>query len=118
MKGIFGGILCIGLMVQAMAGGVLTDEDLAQAAKLRDQAMKGTKAFDIVESLTTEVGPRRAGTPGDRAGVLWAEAKLKELGFDKVWLEEVTFPNWIRGEEHCEVLSPFPQELHLSLIHI
>ncbi len=104
------------LVFQAMASGTLSVEDLSTAARLRDEAMKKTRAFEIVESLTTEVGPRRAGTPGDRAAVLWAQNKLKELGFDKVWTEEVTFPNWIRGQEHCEVVSPFPQELKITAL--
>ena len=96
--------------------GSLTPENLATAAKLRDQAMKGTRAFEIVESLTTEVGPRLAGTPGDRAGVAWAQAKLKELGFDKVWTEKITFPYWIRGDASCKVTSPYPQNLIITAL--
>jgi hypothetical protein len=89
---------------------------LQTAARLRDQAVAGNGGYEIVESLTTEVGPRLAGTPGDRAAVAWAEAKFRELGFDKVWKEEVTFPYWIRGDERAEVLSPFPQNLHLTAL--
>lgn len=95
---------------------MLSQEALTTAAKLRDEALKGNGAYEIVESLTTEVGPRRAGTPADRAAVAWGVAKLNELGFDKVWTDPVTFPFWIRGEESCEVVSPFPQPLHITAL--
>lgn len=33
-------------------------------------------AYQLTESLTTEVGPRLAGSPGDRASVVWATKNL------------------------------------------
>ncbi|GAA4363615.1 M28 family peptidase [Kangiella marina] len=91
-------------------------KDLKIAAELRDQALEGSKDYEIVESLTTEVGPRMAGTPGDAAAVKWGVAKLKELGFDKVWTEPVTFPTWKRGVETAEVIAPYPQPLVITAL--
>jgi len=91
-------------------------EELKTAAQLRDQAAAGNGAWDLVESLTTEVGPRLAGSPGDKAAVKWAQAKFNELGFDKVWTEEVAFPYWIRGTEEASVISPFPQGLTICAL--
>lgn len=92
------------------------DKDLKVAAELRERALNGSLDYDIVESLTTEVGPRMAGTPGDAAAVKWGVAKLEELGFDKVWTEPVTFPTWKRGIETAEVLSPYPQPLVITAL--
>ena len=61
-----------------------TDADLATAAALRDRALKGTSAYDHVSSLTTEVGPRLAGSAGDEAAVRWAMNRLGKLGFTGV----------------------------------
>lgn len=94
----------------------LSEEDLNVAAELRDEALKSSKGYEIVESLTTEVGPRMAGTPGDAAAVKWGVAKLEELGFDKVWTEPVTFPTWKRGVETAEVLAPYPQPLVITAL--
>ncbi|HSS78645.1 MAG TPA: hypothetical protein VLV54_18125, partial [Thermoanaerobaculia bacterium] len=41
----------------------------ATASALRSQALQGTKALDIVRSLTVEVGPRPAGSKGYDAAV-------------------------------------------------
>ena len=47
--------------------------------------MAGSQAWSVVESLTTEVGPRMAGTPADARAVAWAKAKFTAMGFDKVY---------------------------------
>jgi hypothetical protein len=83
------------------------------AEQLRDKAMNDNTAYDIVTSLTTEVGPRLAGSPADARGREWAVAKFKALGFDKVYTEEVSYPLWERRSEHAEIVGPFPQPLDL-----
>lgn len=99
-----------------MAVAPIPEDDLARAAEIRDAALTSELAFDILESLTTEVGPRMAGTEGDARAVAWAERKFLELGFDKVTLQPVTFPVWKRGEETAEVVSPFPQPLIITAL--
>jgi hypothetical protein len=83
------------------------------AEQLRDKAMNDNTAYQIVESLTTEVGPRIAGGPADERGREWAIAKFKALGFDKVYTEQVTYPLWERRSEHAAIVAPFPQALDL-----
>ncbi len=89
---------------------------IATATALREQARKGSGAYAIVESLTTEVGQRMAGTEADARAVRWAEAKFKELGFDRVILQPVTFPVWKRGREHAAIVSPAPQSLAVTAL--
>ncbi len=45
-------------------------------------------AYQLVEELTVEIGPRLAGSPEDAKSVAWATNKFKQLGYDKVWTEE------------------------------
>jgi hypothetical protein len=100
----------------ALADDGLSEKAIATAEKLRADGLAGSGAYDIVESLTTEVGPRMAGSPGDAAAVAWATAKFKALGFDRVYTEPVTFTAWRRRHERGEVLAPFPQPLHLTAL--
>ncbi|NKJ21279.1 M20/M25/M40 family metallo-hydrolase [Dyella sp. SG609] len=81
------------------------------AEQLRDKAMADDTGYKIVESLTTEVGPRIAGGPNDQRGREWAIAKFKELGYDKVYTETVTYPLWERRSEHAAIVGPYPQPL-------
>jgi len=94
----------------------LTEAQKTTATALRDSALKGTKGMDILTSLTNEVGPRPAGSAGDKAAVAWAVAKLKELGFANVHSEKVTVPHWVRGAESGEILAPYPQRVVLTAL--
>ena len=87
-----------------------------RVAKLRDAALKDDVAYEIVEGMTTEVGQRLAGTEAEALARTWSAAKLKALGFKNVRIETYRMPVWVRGEEHAEILVPFPQKLHLAAL--
>ncbi|MDA0993091.1 MAG: M20/M25/M40 family metallo-hydrolase [Proteobacteria bacterium] len=87
------------------------------AILLRERVLLDNLPVDIVESITTEVGPRRVGTEGDKRAIAWAQAKFEELGFDRVWAEEFTVDRgWIRGDAKAEIVSPYPQNLVLTAL--
>ncbi|MDR3513840.1 MAG: M28 family peptidase [Caulobacteraceae bacterium] len=81
------------------------------SAQLRDKALAGSPAFPILESLTTEIGPRPAGSPAQKRAMEWGLAKLTALGFQNVHAEPFTVTAWVRGPEAAEVVAPFPQKL-------
>jgi len=86
------------------------------ATQLRDQALHDDTAYRITASLTTEIGPRLAGSDADQRARDWAVAKFKELGYDKVYTEPVTYPVWQRRSEHGAIVAPFPQPLVLTAL--
>ena len=89
--------------------------DVTDAAiELRDDAMRGTRAWNIVESLTTEVGPRLAGTEQEARARDWAVEQLAAMGFENVRIEPFMIDGWERGREVAEVLAPFPQKLSIT----
>lgn len=93
------------------------DEDfLKSVADLRDKALTDSTAYDITESLTTEVGSRLGGSAGDARAVKWAKAKLNAMGFDKVYTQPVTFPKWVRGVETAKIVSPYPHEIKITAL--
>jgi hypothetical protein len=100
----------------ANAQTTIPDRALAQAAQVREQALASDLGWQVIESLTTEVGPRLAGSEADARAVKWAEAKFHELGYDKVWTEPVTFPKWVRRSERAEVLGEHAQPLLLTAL--
>src|SRR5918996_135328 len=83
----------------------------SQAERLRDAALEDDVALDIVRDLTTEVGPRLAGTEAEARARTWAVARLKSLGFRNVHIEEYRMKTWLRGAETAEIVSPFPQRM-------
>jgi hypothetical protein len=89
----------------------IPDAALETAATLRARALADDTAWDFTEALTTEIGPRLAGSDNDAKAREWVIARFKALGFDKVWTEPVTYPKWVRRSEHAAIVAPFPQPL-------
>jgi hypothetical protein len=84
--------------------------DLEQAA---DEALESdTLAWQFVEGITTEVGPRQAGTEAEARGRAWAVAWLKARGFTNVADEPFMMDTWVPGDiARARVTAPFAQDL-------
>lgn len=90
---------------------VLNEAQLKEIDTLKNAALKTELAWQLTESLTTEVGHRMIGSDGDKKAIAWAQKNMKALGFDKVWVEEVTHIDWHRGELEAKIVSPYPQRM-------
>jgi len=105
--------IVLGLLVfrSARAAEPFPEALIEQARAVRERALSDDVGYELLRSLTTEVGPRSAGSPGDARAVAWALAHLRALGFKNVRAESVTVSHWIRGEAHAEITAPWPQPL-------
>lgn len=90
----------------------IEEKQVEIAQGLMESALKSDLAFDIVESLTTEVGPRLAGSEAEKRARDWGLKLGKKLSFDKVSIEEFTMPYWERGELEIALTSPYDQPLY------
>ncbi len=73
--------------------------------RLRAAALESDLAYEIVESLTTEIGPRLAGSDAEARARAWGVAKLRSLGFQNVRVEPFTIPYWARTLERATVIG-------------
>ncbi|MEA5445570.1 M28 family peptidase [Gammaproteobacteria bacterium AB-CW1] len=124
LSALFTGLLALPLSAVALAEADINDQADAEkeiaelpsnlletARSLKQQGLEDQLAWDLTEELLTKVGPRFAGTDGDRAAVSWALTQFRELGFQNIQAEEVEVPRWVRGEISAEITAPYPQEL-------
>ncbi len=88
----------------------------ARVAKARTDALTDRVAYGIVRDLTTQVGPRMAGTPDEARARDWAVKRLTSMGFANVRIEPFALPVWVRGEERAEVAAPYPQRLAVTAL--
>jgi len=91
---------------------IVNESQVKTAQNLMQTALDSKLGFEIVESLTTEIGPRLGGSEAEARARVWGEQLGKELGFDKVSVEEFTMPFWDRGELHISLEAPYSQELY------
>jgi hypothetical protein len=83
--------------------------------QLRERALAGSQAWDILESLVTEVGARPTGSPAMEHARDWALQRLTALGFDNVHAESFIKDNaWIRGQESAALVAPISRPLHIA----
>jgi len=80
-----------------------TKEDSIQFAKISTEILNKGKAYNELRELTKNIGHRLSGSASYEKAVTWAEQKLRDAGADKVWLQEVTVPVWVRGKESLQI---------------
>ncbi|TDG13928.1 peptidase M28 family protein [Seongchinamella unica] len=87
-----------------------------RAAALAGKAGEDNLGYALVESLTTEVGPRLAGTEAEARAREWAVDRLRSLGFSHVRVEPFELPVWERGVEWAQITDPYPQPLVITAL--
>ena len=94
----------------------VTDKMRETAERLIEEAYEDNIGFEVVESLTTEVGPRLAGSDKEEMARQWAVAMFEDLGYKNVRIEPFNVPYWKRGIETAEITAPFPQPLVITAL--
>lgn len=81
--------------------------------ELGERALENDRiAWDFVEGITTEVGPRQAGTEAEARARDWAMQWLRAKGFANVANEPFEMETWVPGDTHiAQVIEPFPQPM-------
>lgn len=62
-------------------------------------SLTNSKCYSWLDDLSNKIGSRLSGSVGAEKGVAYVKAQLETLGLDKVYLQEVMVPKWIRGEK-------------------
>ncbi|MBL8536586.1 MAG: M20/M25/M40 family metallo-hydrolase [Hyphomonadaceae bacterium] len=73
--------------------------------RLQAAALASDHAYEIVESLVTEVGPRLAASEAEARARDWAVAMLRANGFSNVRIEPFTIPYWDATREEAHIVS-------------
>ena len=117
ITGVFGffGLIIGATLVLAEPEG-LTPEMQKTANELIDKALDDELGYKLIESLTTEIGPRLAGTEQEARARDWALEKLQSLGFENIRSEPFKVKVWTRSEERAEIVSPYPQILQVTAL--
>lgn len=72
-------------------------EDATQLKKIYDTALTQGNSYQWLDYLSNQIGSRLSGSLGAELAVEWTKSQLDSIGLDKVWLQPVMVPKWIRG---------------------
>jgi hypothetical protein len=88
----------------------------ATAQALIDTSLDSNLAYSIVESLTTDIGPRLAGSDDEARARGWGARLGEELGFDRVAIEPFAMPYWERGDSRLTLTTPYELPLYATAL--
>jgi hypothetical protein len=57
------------------------------------------KSYEWLDYLSNTIGGRLSGSTNAELAVQYTKSELEKLGLDKVWLQPVMVPKWVRGEK-------------------
>lgn len=112
-------ILCgtiLATPITLMACSSSATETQSAEEQIVQSALKSTAGYDVVESLTTEVGPRLAGSEAEARARDWMVKTFEEIGLENVRIEPFEIAGWTRGVETAEILSPYPQTMLITAL--
>ena len=123
MLSLFGRLLSLGIVSVSISSAIAqTDaydipaESLATAQGLIERGLRSELAWNIVSSLTTNVGPRLAGSDAEARARGWGARLGDELGFDRVSVETFAMPFWERGQSRLILRRPYELELRATAL--
>ncbi len=74
-------------------------QDEKMLRQIYSAALTQGKCYSWLDDLSNKIGSRLSGSEGAEKGVQYTKAQLETLGLDRVYLQEVMVPHWVRGEK-------------------
>ncbi|MEO9965772.1 MAG: M20/M25/M40 family metallo-hydrolase [Reichenbachiella sp.] len=62
-----------------------------------DEALTNGQSYPMLKYLSLSIGHRLSGSPSAAAAVEYTRQQMESMGFDRVYLQEVMVPHWVRG---------------------
>ncbi|GAB3887547.1 M28 family peptidase [Spirosoma agri] len=92
MKKLFTALLSL-----SVACAYAQDADSVTIRRIFNESLANGKSYEWLRHLTKKVGPRLSGSEGAQKAVDWTKQIMEEQGFDRVFLQDVMVPHWVRG---------------------
>ena len=102
MKYFFIALLCFAMHASAQT------KDEKQLKAIYDKALTDGKAYDWLSYLSNQIGGRLSGSVQAQQAVEYTKAELEKIGLDKVWLQPVMVPKWVRGTPEFAYIETKP----------
>ena len=95
---------------------LLTAQQQRNVDRLREAGLQSDNAWNIVEGLVTDVGPRLGGSEAEARAREWAVRMLRAQGFSNVHIEPFTMPFWDATREEAAIISPSQQRMVVAAL--
>ena len=83
-----------------------TDDEVLK--KIYNTSLSNGKSYEWLDHLSNQIGARLSGSLGAERAVEWTKEELEKIGLDKVWLQPVMVPKWVRGTPEFAFIETSP----------
>ena len=83
-----------------------SDKDIFK--EIYNNSLTNGKSYEWLDYLSNNIGGRLSGSLNAERAVNWTKSELELLGLDKVWLQPVMVPKWVRGAPEFAYIESEP----------
>lgn len=98
--------LWLWLLIATQAFAQTSDEEQLRA--IYDAALTQGQAYDWLNHLSNQIGGRLSGSVQAQQAVEYTRDEMEKMGLDRVWLQPVMVPKWVRGTPEFAYLETGP----------
>ena len=98
-------LLALALMV-SLSSFAQTDEEMLQ--KIYQTALTEGQSYQWLDHLSNKIGSRLSGSLGAERAVVYTKEIMESLDFDRVFLQPVMVPKWVRGNPEFAYIETAP----------
>jgi carboxypeptidase Q len=102
-------ILFLGTLLLSAISFAQTDAEMIR--KIYDTSLTNGKSYEWLDYLSNQIGGRLSGSLNAERAVEWTKEELENLGLDKVWLQPVMVPKWVRGAPEFAYIETAPGQI-------
>ena len=84
------------------------DDDSLQLRDIYKTSLTNGKSYQWLDYLSNEIGGRLSGSLNAELAVEYTKSQLEILGLDRVWLQPVMVPKWVRGNPEFSYIEIAP----------
>ena len=105
---------CFLLLIISQSNFSQTNDEI-KLREIYNSALTNSKCYAWLDDLSNKVGSRLSGSVGAEKAVIYTKTQLESLGLDKVYLQEVMVPKWVRGEKEIAYIQNGNKKINLSV---
>ena len=85
-----------------------SQSDVETIKTIYDTSLSNGQSYQWLDHLSNQIGSRLSGSLGAERAVQYTREELDKLGLDKVWLQPVMVPKWVRGNPEFAYIETEP----------
>ena len=96
------------LLFLVFAFQISAQTDAENLKKIYDNSLTNGMSYQWLDHLSNQIGGRLSGSLNAERAVEYTKEEFEKLGLDKVWLQPVMVPRWVRGAPEFAYIETAP----------